>query len=304
MAEPSVCGLRYAALGVADLETESQFYREVWGLDEVAHSGDVAHFAAPGSSEAFCLRLRRTDTPRLDVIGFAADSRATVDALYQKLGHEGVQLIAAPGALSSPGGGYGFRFFDLDGHTLEVSAEVAPRACRQLKKGDAVPVRLSHVVLHASNLAASVAFYERKLGFRVSDWLADFMCFMRCNTAHHRIAFMPGPPTLNHISFDVLDVNELMRAVARLARAGVKLDWGPGRHTAGDNMFAYYRTPNGVTVEYSAELEEVDDATWQATKYPLTPETTDQWGTGQLFTDSAPHFPQHPDAGLWTPPPL
>ena len=304
MAEASVCGLRYVAVAVADLEIERIFYREVWGLEEVAHSGDVVYFATVSSSEPFVLRVRRSDTPRLDVIGFAASTRADVDAIYQRLEARGVKLIAAPHELSSPGGGYGFRFFDPDGHTLEISADVASRSGRSLGERESLPVTLSHVVLHASSLQASVAFYQQQLGFRVSDWLGDFMCFLRCSSQHHRIAFMPGPATLNHISFDVRDVNDLMRSVARLARAGTQLDWGPGRHTAGANMFAYYRTPNGVTVEYSAELEQVDDATWQATVYPLTPETTDQWGTGHLFASGTPHFPQQPDAGLWTPPPV
>lgn len=300
---PGVCGLRYVAVAVADLQSERRFYRDVWGLEEAASSGDVVHFAAVGSSEPFVLRVRHADTPRLDAIGFAVATRAEVDALYQRLASQGVQLIAAPHELRSPGGGYGFRFFDLDGHTLEVSSDVEARPRRTPTKAEALPVTLSHVVLHAADLKASVAFYEQKLGFRVSDWLADFMCFLRCSSVHHRIAFMPGPPTLNHISFDVRDVNDLMRSVARLAKAGVQLDWGPGRHTAGANMFAYYRTPNNVTVEYSADLAQVDDATWQATVYPLTPETTDQWGTGHLFARGTPCFPQQPDAGLWTPPP-
>jgi 2,3-dihydroxy-p-cumate/2,3-dihydroxybenzoate 3,4-dioxygenase len=164
-------------------------------------------------------------------------------------------------------------------------------------------VRLSHVVLHAADVAASAAFYERTLGLRTSDWLAQFMCFLRCDTAHHRLALLPGLPNLNHIAFDVQNVDELMRGISRLSMAGIKLEWGPGRHTAGANIFAYFRTPSGVTLEYTAELEQVNEDTWQPTVYPLTPEITDQWGTGRLFIDSSPQFPQQPDPGLWTPPP-
>jgi 2,3-dihydroxy-p-cumate/2,3-dihydroxybenzoate 3,4-dioxygenase len=129
------------------------------------------------------------------------------------------------------------------------------------------------------------------------------MCFLRCDTAHHRLAILTGPASLNHVSFEVRNVDELMRGIARLHRSGVTLEWGPGRHTAGNNVFSYFRTPGGTTVEYTAELEHVD-ADWQPSVYPLTPEVTDQWGTGRVFISGQPHFPQAPDAGLWTPPPL
>ena len=35
---------------------------------------------------------------------------------------EGVQLVGEPGELQTAGGGYGFRFFDIDGRTIEISS--------------------------------------------------------------------------------------------------------------------------------------------------------------------------------------
>ena len=90
------------------------------------------------------------------------------------------------------------------------------------------------------------------------------MVFLRCNPAHHRLAILPGPPALNHVAFDVSSVDELMRGLARLTEKGVKLSWGPGRHTAGNNTFTYYLTPNGNAVEYTSDLEEVDEETLAA----------------------------------------
>lgn len=304
MLVPRVNELRYVGLAVADFARERSFFREVWGLREVSASDELAYFAAHGSSEPYVLRLRRAEATRLDVIGFAVATRADADALYAKLVGEGVKLVHEPRELASPGGGYGFRCFDCDGHTLEISADVASGPSRSLRKGESIPVRLSHVVLHAGDVAASAVFYEHKLGFRVSDWLAHIMCFLRCSTAHHRLAILPGLPNLNHIAFDVQNFDELMRGVARLANAGTPLQWGPGRHTAGSNIFSYFSSPAGVTVEYAAELEEVDEATWKPTVYPISADVTDQWGTGRLFVHAAPQLPQRPDPGLWTPPPI
>ena len=50
----------------------------------------------------------------------------------------------------------------------------------------------------------------------------------------------------------------MMRGISRLKKEGIDIRWGPGRHTAGNNTFSYFITPNGFAVEYTSELEEVD----------------------------------------------
>lgn len=45
-------------------------------------------------------------------------------------------------------------------------------------------------------------------------------------------------------------------------RAGVEKVWGPGRHYAGDNTFSYFLDKAGNTVEYTTELELVDEDLW------------------------------------------
>jgi hypothetical protein len=137
------------------------------------------------------------------------------------------------------------------------------------------------------------------LGFRISDWLGDFMCFLRCNSAHHRIAFLPGPPCLNHVAYDMADLDAMMRGVGRLKRQDVDILWGPGRHTAGNNAFSYFTTPAGFAVEYTAELEEVDFANHVAKVIPPAPQIMDQWGVGVGGPQTMPH--PAPDPGLFQP---
>ena len=67
------------------------------------------------------------------------------------------------------------------------------------------------------------------VGFRVSDWRGDVMCFLRCNSAHHRLAILPGPPCLNHVAYDMLGVDDMMCGASRLKQRGTELRWGPGR---------------------------------------------------------------------------
>jgi catechol 2,3-dioxygenase-like lactoylglutathione lyase family enzyme len=158
----------------------------------------------------------------------------------------GAKIISEPAELDGPAGGYGFRAFDPDGHAFEVVADSAQRTVGELPSALAAPLRISHVVLHSPAHKALEQWYRDVLGFRLSDWLGDFMVFLRCNPAHHRLAILPGPPALNHIAFDVASIDALMRGLARMNGAGIELQWGPGRHTAGNNTFTYYTTPTAI----------------------------------------------------------
>jgi len=198
--------------------------------------------------------------------------------------------------LVAPGSTAGY-FFDMNGFTTEVSTGFETREPEILKAGDPRPEKISHVVLHSPNHKGYVEFYEKALGFKVSDWLGDFMCFLRCNEWHHRLAILPGPPAFNHVAYDVPDVDAVMKAVPRLRETNGDIAWGPGRHTAGNNVFSYYVTPAGYAVEYTCDLEAVDDETWEATVHKPSKEIMDQWGFGVGGPETMPK--PMPDAGLF-----
>jgi catechol 2,3-dioxygenase-like lactoylglutathione lyase family enzyme len=295
----SVTDLHHVALAVPDLAAERHFFSGTWGLKEVAEQDGKVYFAAVGSAHPYVISLRQAEERQTDLIGFLASTTDDVDAIYAQAIALGAKAIKPPSDLLAPAGGYSARFFDIDGHAIEILCGATQREARQLMPNEAIPSGLSHIVLHSPDVPALVKFYEDALGFRVSDWIGEFMVFMRCNPAHHRIAFMRGPAALNHIAFSVNTVDDLMRGLARLTSDGVKLQWGPGRHTAGNNTFSYYVTPNGNAVEYTSDLEDVDEATWVPTTYKMHPELTDRWGTGRLINANAPHQAVLADKGLW-----
>lgn len=294
-----VSDIRYVGYGVQDLPAERAFYREVWGLREVVEADSMLYFATEGSEEHHVVRLRQSEVPRIDVIALAATTRSDVDSLHDAIVAAGCKIISSPQTLKGPGGGYAFRFFSQDGLPFEISCDVARGTARRLARWDGIPEKISHIVLHSPDHHALVKFFVGVMGFRISDWLGDFMCFLRCNEWHHRIAILPGPPCLNHVAYDMSSVDSMMRGIHRLKQQQFDVRWGPGRHTAGNNTFSYFVTPNGFTVEYTAELERVDEATWQSQIYPPSPQIMDQWGVGV----GGPHTMPHPkaDAGLFQP---
>jgi catechol 2,3-dioxygenase-like lactoylglutathione lyase family enzyme len=104
--------LRHIDLGVPDFATERSFYTGLWGLTEVATDTGLSFLAAEGSPEQYVVRLRQAADKRIDLISFGAATPADVDTLALQLGRDGVRMVSEPGAVATPGGGYGFRFFD------------------------------------------------------------------------------------------------------------------------------------------------------------------------------------------------
>ncbi|HEX8415449.1 MAG TPA: VOC family protein [Sphingomicrobium sp.] len=294
-----VTEIRFVGYGCPDLAAERSFYSDVWGLKEVAARDGMIYLAAEGNDELYTVRLRQSDEKRIDIVALATESSADVDALFAKVRDAGCKIVFEPRDLDSFGGGYGFRFFSADGMPFEISSGVERGASRPLMRWDGVPQKISHIVFHSPDHKAMTAFFIDVLGFRLSDWLGDFMSFLRCNEWHHRIAFLPGPPCLNHVAYDMLTVDDMMRGVARLRKKGTDIKWGPGRHTAGNNTFSYFTTPNGFAVEYSSELESVDDATHEAKVHAPGPGVMDQWETGVGGPQSMPH--PEADKGLFQP---
>ena len=292
-----VCDIRHVGYGVENFADEAAFYADVWGLERVFSNDGMAWFKTPGHDEHQVIRLRAADANRCDVIALAAETRADLDSLHARLAAAGTKGLTAPAALASPGGGTGFRFFSPDGLLFELSCDVARGARRDLARWEGVPVRISHIVLHSPDHKALARWFCDMLGFRVSDWLGDFMVFLRCDSAHHRIAILPGPPCLNHVAYDMLGIDDMMRGAHRLKQAGHDIRWGPGRHTAGNNTFSYFVTPAGFAVEYTSELEEVDFAGHQDKVLVPGPQVMDQWGIGVGGPQTMPH--PHPNPGLF-----
>jgi catechol 2,3-dioxygenase-like lactoylglutathione lyase family enzyme len=299
--ECPIAGLRYIALAVENFDETLAFYSGLWGLEVVAAEAGLAYLASPADPAAYILRLRQAEAKRVDLAGLSCPDAAAVDALATRLRDADVRIDQAPAPLTSPGGGYGLRFFDCDGRLIEVSADVAERTPTGSRlKG--IPLGLSHIVFNTTDILKTKSFYEDVVGLKLSDWLEDFMCFLRCaTTQHHIVALASGPHVaLNHVAYEVGSIDAQMRGTGRMMRAGHKVIWGPGRHGAGDNTFSYFLDPAGNICEYTTEMEHVDDATWSVRRFETTPEAQEQWGTGGLVTDGMiPAMFNSPDAGLW-----
>lgn len=313
----AVTHLRYVGMAVPDFEKAVSFYGGVWGLTEVASDGGIRFFGAEGSPEHYIYRVRRSSDAerRLDLIGFGAESSEAVDQLASDLSSTGVRLVNEPAQLDTPGGGYGFRFFDPDGRVVEVSSDVAPRSPRAVAEREGIPIGLSHIVVSSPNQETVEEFYRDRLGFVLSDWLRGrFMTFWRCNAVHHSFAVAQSPVTsVNHVAFELPSIDDMLRGAGRVIQDKRSTPmWGPGRHSAGDNAFYYFFDPVGNVSEYTAEVERVSEErqprehdvadVWQLVPGPQVSGPTPPGNAGE--PDRPPAELRENDPGLWVAPPV
>jgi len=311
MTERLVSHLRYAALAVPNFEEERDFFRRHWGLTEVEGDDTISYLAAEGSPEPYVVRIRKAEK-RIDVVGFATKNRENLLALADRLRSQGVQFVHEPKELGGPGGGFGFRIFDGDGRTLEFSTDYELRQSRKVREREPIPVKLSHVVFNSPDPNTTAQWYIDHLDFAISDSLvlpdnSEMMHFLRVNPNHHSIAVARGPHhSLHHVSFEMRGIEEWMRGTGKILRAGARMIWGPGRHNAGDNTFAYFLSPAGNTVEYTTELQVLDEDTWHPHRLNIAElDTQDQWGTAQEMSELiARESFNDIDKGLFVAPPV
>jgi catechol 2,3-dioxygenase-like lactoylglutathione lyase family enzyme len=230
-------------------------------------------------------------------VDLGAPSRAAVDELHANCRAKGVRVLRAPGAIAGPGGGYGFDLVDLEGRVLRIVAETErhPETANPLR-----PRKLSHIVLNTVQFDAGQAFYRDVLGFKISDWSEDTIAFLRCSADHHSIALFRNKHTsVNHVAFELEDIDAVMRGVGRLGASGNPMKWGVGRHGPGNNVFAYFTDPNGFVIEYTCLVEQIDERNHIPRVWQRVPEQMDRWGTsGPPSVDIRTAMAGVPDPGF------
>ena len=85
MTSARISGLRSVELGVRDLERSADFYRKVWGLEDIAAEGDAIYLRGTGA-ENHVVTLRQRPKAELLAVHFAASDRTAVTALHAKAG--------------------------------------------------------------------------------------------------------------------------------------------------------------------------------------------------------------------------
>ena len=296
MSIPRVSRLRGIALGAPGIAAAESFYTDGWGLDAVARDDDGVYLRAKGP-EHHVLSLHERDAKGIVRVQFATQDEDSLRALHGHLESQGANIVTPLVHLDTPGGGTGFEVLDPDNRVLRVSASVELYP-DPLDRRD-VPWKITHVVLNTPQLETCLEFYRDCLGFRVSDWSENQMVFIRCNADHHSISLNRAEhASLNHIAFEMESIDDEMRAIGRLKTRETEVAWGIGRHGPGNNVFAYFTDPNGFVIEYTTEVQQIDEATHEPQVWKRVPHLMDRWGTaGPPSTEIRAAMAGVPDRG-------
>ena len=152
------------------------------------------------------------------------------------------------------------------------------------KKGYHAP--LQHLTLQSLDIKKFINFYNKKLGFVISDRVIDengeiTTCFLRSNKQHHSIAcFKAQNIGIDHHSYEVGKWNLIRDWCDHISRNGLTLFWGPGRHGPGNNLFVFFEDCDGNKIELSAELELIKNRKY--IDWPHESRTLNLWGKSFL----------------------
>lgn len=277
-ASAHVSALRSVALNVPDLALAESFYASTWHLDVVAREDRAIYLRATGADHHVLALHEEPGAARIRNVTLRARSLAALDAVAQAAVKFGGRVVQPVGPLQEPGGGTAVTVADADGRIFRLVHGDEQHANAGAARDR--PVRLAHVVLNSHDVTATQRFMEEVLDFSLSD-RTRIMAFMRCNNDHHSIALGDTDnDALNHIAFLMPDLESVMRGGGRMKDAGFGIQWGPGRHGPGNNAFNYFVGPFDVVIEYTAEVEQVDDSyqAGQPADWTWPPGRVDQWG--------------------------
>ncbi|HET9352087.1 MAG TPA: VOC family protein [Burkholderiales bacterium] len=257
--------MRSVELAIADVTAASAFLEGVWGLLPAGTSGTTRFWRGSGE-HPYILSLTEARTPAVTAITFSGDD---------------IDRLGKPDRdFDVPGGGKGFEIAGPEGQRYRFILETSRPAT--LPDRDR-PMQLTHAVLNSPDVEGCERYAVEKLGFKVSD-RTGHMRFVRCNRKHHALAYAKSDfPSLNHIAFEMRDMDAVMRGIGRLRDAGFDCVWGPGRHGPGNNVFGYFVAPWGGIVEYTAEVSEVGDdyKVGSPDDWKWPPGRIDHWGVSK-----------------------
>ena len=268
----------YGRLQSPDLDQAETFLSE-FGMVRAARTMTALYMR--GTDPAHHIHITELGEPRFLGLGFAVSDPDDLKRLAQLPGVSGIESI------DEPGGGRRVRLTDPDGHRVEivhgieaVKALDVPRQAvnsgahrprngefQRPPRGPSHVKRLGHGVMMTTDLRRKVAWYRDTLGFLASDdvyagtpdnLIGSFNRLDRGESFvdHHVFFCIQGKKAgLNHLAFEVQDVDDVMIGHNHLRQKGYAHVWGVGRHELGSHIYDYWQDPWGRVHEHWTDTD-------------------------------------------------
>lgn len=248
----------YMALNVRSIDASVQDAQDIAGLRLVERSNTRALLTSNTCHAELILHHAPENAARC--IGLEASTAAAVDEAAGRLRGAGLRVLSERPSL--PCIDRSVTFSTSEGHVFEVHTPMPATQPRRYAGPGIHPRRIDHVNLAANDPWAIFTELDRGIGLKLSERTTgnELMWLRAADGRHHTVGIVKSRSGIHHFCWEFAQFNDFMRLGDVLDAQDRLLAWGPGRHGAGDNLFAYYVDVSGFMVECSAEMEVIDDA--------------------------------------------
>ncbi len=293
--------IAYVRLRSPDLDKAEEFLTR-FGLVRSERTATALYMR--GTDPVHHLHITELGEPKFVGLAYYAPSADALNGLTKAPGATGIETM------DEPGGGKRVRLTEPNGYQIEVVAGMAPvpaiSAPRQklntgdepllragvmmrLPKGPSHVKRIAHGVMLTPKLEETVAWFRQTLGFICSDDVyagnQDNLIgsFNRCDRGdtfvdHHVFFCLRHEKTgLNHVSFEVPDIDDVAMGHFYLQQFGYEHMWGIGRHVLGSQVYDYWADPWGRVHEHWADSDRLNLANG-SNLVPVEEALVSQWG--------------------------
>lgn len=278
-----VTDLAFGRLRAPDLDAMEAFLGD-FGMVRAARTSRALYMR--GTDPAHHIHVTELGEPAFVGLAWYAASEEDLHRLAKTPGASAVE------AIDEPGGGKRVRLKEPNGYQIEVvhgietlepirvprqalntGGEALKRAgeLMRLKRGPAHVKRIGHGVMGTPRLDETVKWFRDTLGLICSDDVYAgskdniIGSFNRCDRGeeyvdHHVFFCLRHEKTgLNHLSFEVLDVDDVVLGHEHLKQAGkYEHMWGLGRHLLGSQIYDYWADPWGRTHEHWTDTDRLN----------------------------------------------
>ncbi len=260
----SINQLAYVVVEATDVEKWRFFGTQIIGLAEQQAESEALYLKA--DARRYRILVIPGERDGLYASGWECVSEEQHRAVKETLAGAGVEIIESTPQDRQLRCVTGlFSFVDPSGNRQEVSwgaisdfaPFVSPVGVERFITGN---MGMGHVVLPSMNFDESLQFWRDVCGFGLSDILhaqlsPEFRArifFMHCNPRQHSLALaeMPQPSGCVHIMLEVPGIDDVGRALDRIAQHKVPLAASLGRHVNDEMVSFYVWTPGGFALEF------------------------------------------------------
>jgi len=294
--------IAFGRLQSPDLDVMEEFLTN-FGMVRAARTQDALYMR--GTGPAHHIHVTHKGPPKFIGVAWYAPNEEALDVAARLSGSSGIEN------LDEPGGGRRVRLTEPNGYQIEIvygmetvppilvkfqevntGAEPVKRAgeVMRLKKGPSRVKRIAHAVIASPDVPGTTKWFRENLGLiRSDDVYAGSQenilgTFSRADCGddyvdHHAFfCFMHDHPGLNHLSFEVHDIDDVIVGHEYLKRTG-KYEhlWGVGRHLLGSQVYDYWADPWGRGHEHWADSDRLNVKNG-GNLVPIEDGLASQWG--------------------------